>query len=84
MSNESMVSVRDVAAKLNISMTTVYRLKDKKGGLPAYRVGGVIRFKMSEVESYLAAQAIRPANRDTRKADIPRFKYVPGMKVVGI
>lgn len=84
MSSEPMVSAHDVAAKLNISVSTVYRLKDKKDGLPAYRVGGAIRFKMSEVESYIVAQAIRPVDKAAGKANIHRFKYTPGMKVVGI
>lgn len=79
---ESMLSVQQVAAQLGVSIYTIYRLKDKQGGLPAYKVGSCVRFKPSEVEAYIAAQAVKPAVKETPFPGMRRFQYVPGMKVV--
>lgn len=79
--SQPMITVKDVAAMLGVGITTVYRLKNKPGGIPAYKVAGCIRFKPEEVEAYIQAQAVKPAVKP--EPVIPcRFKYVPGMKVV--
>lgn len=82
MPNESLITVRDVARMLGVSEDTVYRLKDKSDGLPAYKVGGCIRFRPEEVDAYIASQVVKPAVKEDRLSSMRRFKYVPGMKVV--
>ena len=79
--NEPMITVQQVADMLGVSVYTVYRLKDKPNGLPAYKVAGCIRFKPSEVEAYIAAQAVKPVEKPEPFVKT-RFRYVPGMKVV--
>ena len=78
---EPMMSVKEVAEMLNISIYTVYRLKDQPHGIKAYKVGGSVRFKRSDVDNYLSGRAVVPVV-PAPKFKCERFKYVPGMKVV--
>lgn len=79
---EPLMSAKEVARLLHISVNTVYRLKDQLGGLPAYRVSGRIRFKLDDVEAYLEKRTIEPvAPRQDRPGQV-HFRYIPGMKVV--
>ena len=56
-----LLTIDDVRSRLNVSISTVRRLiRDQK--LPAYRVGGRLRFKSEEVTAYIDAQRVgRPA-----------------------
>ena len=78
---KSMMSAKEVAELLNISVYTVYRLKDKSDGLKAYKVGGCVRFKRSDVDDYLTRCTVAPV-ASQKPLPRTRFKYVPGMKVV--
>lgn len=78
----AMITVREVAERLGVSEDTVYRLKDKPDGIPAYRVGRSIRFFPEEVDAYINAQGVKPAVKEERLPNMRRFQYVPGMKVV--
>jgi excisionase family DNA binding protein len=59
----SLLTIEDVRSRLNVSISTVRRLvRDEK--LPAYRVGGQLRFKPSEVMAYVDGQRVgRPGRR---------------------
>lgn len=46
------LNVRQLAQLLNISIPTVYR-KIETREVPFYRIGGVIRFNLEEIKSYL-------------------------------
>lgn len=81
--DEKMLSANELAEMLNISVYTVHRLVHKVDGLKGYKVGGVTRFKPSEVEAYLTANVVKPAEKP-QKFSSGRFTYVPGMKVVSI
>ena len=81
--NEPMIDAKQVAEMLGVSIHTVYRLKDKTGGLPAYKVGGCVRFRRSEVETYITTQTVKPAEKPEPFAK-DRFQYKPGMKVVSL
>ena len=50
----------DLAKMLNISMSTVYRLVEKRL-LPFYKMGGSLRFKIDEVMAYIAKCRVMPA-----------------------
>lgn len=78
---EPMMTVREVAQLLGISADTVYRLKDRPGGIPVYKVGGRLRFKRPEVEAYITEQAVKTDKATIRTAK-NRFHYRPGMRVV--
>lgn len=85
MSGALMLSAQEVAERLNVSVATVYRLKDRREGLTAYRIGGVIRFRTEEVDAYVARQAVDPADhRQSRGPELRRFRYEPGMRVVDV
>lgn len=81
--SEPMISAHQVADMLGVSIYTVYRLKDRPGGLPAHKVGRCIRFRRTEVEAYVDAQTVKPAERPEPFVKT-RFRYVPGMKVVSL
>ena len=78
---EPMITANEVAAMLGVSVYTIHRLKSKPGGIPAYKVGGCVRFKRAEVEAYIAAQAVKPVEKPEPFIK-GHFHYVPGMKVV--
>lgn len=79
---QPMISVQQVADRLGVSIYTVYRLKDKPDGIPAYKVAGCIRFHPDEVEAYVKTHAIKPVAAPKPAFKPRRFTYVPGMKVV--
>ena len=81
MTTEPMITVQNVADMLGVTACTVYRLKDKPGGLPAYKIGNRLRFKKEEVEEYIRRQAVKPAMKQEHPIKV-HFHYVPGMKVV--
>lgn len=49
---ERWVGVEEVASHLGVANDSVYRWVDKRG-LPAYRVGRLLRFKLSEVDQWV-------------------------------
>jgi excisionase family DNA binding protein len=51
---ERWVGVEDVAAHLGVAKDSVYRWIDERG-LPAHRVGRLLRFKLSEVDEWVHA-----------------------------
>lgn len=79
---EPLLTTKEVAQLLHVSISTVYRLKDQLDGLPAYRVSGALRFKLADVEAYLERQAVEPVTPRQDRPGQVHFRYVPGMKVV--
>ena len=49
MTNEPWVSVDDLAKQLGVAKDSVYRWIDHEG-LPAYKIGRLWKFKLSEVD----------------------------------
>jgi excisionase family DNA binding protein len=52
-----LLTIEEVAARLAISKTGVYRLVARRA-LPCYRLVGVLRFDADEVEAYLKANRV--------------------------
>jgi excisionase family DNA binding protein len=52
-----LLTIDEVRSHLRVSLSTVGRLV-KDGVLPAYRVGGRLRFKRHEVVEYIDAQRV--------------------------
>lgn len=46
------ISVDDIAARLRVAKGSVYRWIDKKG-LPAYRMGRLWKFEVSEIDEWV-------------------------------
>ena len=49
---EPAMTVRDVAAYLNVDQKTIYRLA-QKGGLPGFKVLGSWRFQRPDLEAWI-------------------------------
>ena len=60
------MTVRDVAAYLNVHEKTVYRLA-QRGDLPGFKVAGAWRFRPEDLEKWVAAQmaaeSLQPESR---------------------
>lgn len=76
-----MITAKDVAEMLGVSVYTVYRLANKQGGLRAYKIAGCIRFRQAEVNAYVESQAVRTDQQGGLNKP-GRLHYVPGMRVV--
>ncbi len=52
---EAAITVRDVAAYLNVTERTVYRLA-QRGELPGFKVAGAWRFRRRDIDAWLERQ----------------------------
>lgn len=57
-----MLSIKEVAARLGISVMTVRRLV-WAGTLRAYKIGGRVKFDPEDVEAYRTQHVYRPEDR---------------------
>jgi len=64
-----MLTIDDVRSRLNVSISTVRRLV-RAGKLPAYLVGGQLRFKPAEVTAYIDAQRVEVGALTRTAADL--------------
>ncbi|MDD2656851.1 MAG: helix-turn-helix domain-containing protein [Patescibacteria group bacterium] len=55
------LKIGEVAVILRISKPTIYRMVES-GRIPAYKIGGSLRFKLAEISTYLEKCKIKPAN----------------------
>ena len=79
---EKMLSPTELAEWWGVSVYTIHRLANKPGGLKAYKIGNLTRFKISDVEAYLAGHEIKAPEKQEPFPGMARFKYKPGMRVV--
>jgi excisionase family DNA binding protein len=71
-SNEPWVGVREVAIHLGVARDSVYRWVESKA-LPAHRVGRLLRFRLSEVDGWVATGSGQSApSRDSFDTRTPR------------
>ena len=72
---ERWVCVEDVAAHLGVAKDSVYRWIDERG-LPAHRVGRLLRFKLSEIDEWVhhgsQGDAKRPKVRKQNESKVER------------
>ncbi len=59
---ERWVSVEDVAVHLGVAKDSVYRWIEERG-LPAHRVGRLLRFKLSEIDEWVRQDSRKGKNR---------------------
>lgn len=82
--DEKMVSVSELAQLWSVSPGLIRRLiARRENGLRGYKISGKIRIKVSDAQSYLATNEIKPAER-AAGFSCPRISYKPGMKVVSL
>ena len=55
------LGTQDAARQLGITARTLYRLINE-GEIPAYKLGRVLRLKLSDVEAFLEAARVRPGD----------------------
>ena len=67
MERERYATIDDVMEFLNVKRSTVYKWTHEQF-IPHYKVKGLIRFKLSEVENWMKRRKIR--GRDTRIPEI--------------
>ena len=59
----ALMTTKELAAHLNLSMASVYRLIDKKA-VPHIRVNGSVRFRKEAVETWLQELETTPTKKD--------------------
>jgi excisionase family DNA binding protein len=55
------LSSQDAAKRLGVTARTLYRFIDQ-GDLPAYRLGRVIRLKLTDVDAFIESSRIEPGS----------------------
>ena len=58
---DSVMTVKEVADYLRVNQRTVYRLAVERR-LPGFKVGATWRFKLGELDSWIAAQSSAPTS----------------------
>lgn len=74
--DERWVGVHDVAAHLDVGKDSIYRWVESRG-LPARKVGRLLRFRLSEVDAWVEAGGGEDNGREPspgRSDDLPRGK----------
>lgn len=72
MSDDPLMSVKDLAAYLQVDMSTVY-LWSQRGHIPAMKVGRMWRYRRSEIDAWLESRRT-PAIKDTSSRADPRLR----------
>ena len=57
------LGTQEAARQLGITPRTLYRLIDE-GEIPAYKLGRVLRLRLSDVETFLESARVRPGDLD--------------------
>ena len=63
---EGWVGIADVAAHLQVTKDSIYRWVDAKG-LPAHRVGRLLRFRLSEIDEWVKSSGGDASSRSSRE-----------------
>jgi len=63
------LSLSQLAAQLGVSVQTLYDLRSQGRGPRGFRVGRELRFRVSEVDTWLAQMEADDAERHPRQAD---------------
>lgn len=80
---EPAVSLKELAAELQVTCQTLYDLRSQGRGPRGFRVGRELRFRRSEIQTWLAQHAVRdqpleqcpvlPADQPSDLSGWPRF-----------
>lgn len=68
MSVEKLLRAKDVAELLDVKPATIYQWRWLGEGPPAVTINGRVRFRLSDVETWLAAQQTDDRRRDRQTA----------------
>lgn len=62
-SEGEILTIKDVAEYLKVTERTIYRLAAAKK-MPAFKVGGIWRFRMTDIDDWIAAQSKKVERKD--------------------
>lgn len=62
---ERLYTIEQIAEKLQISETTLYKLA-RSGRIPAIKIGNQWRFKMEDIDKWLESQKVTQKRKKTR------------------
>ena len=65
---DPVVTLSELASQLGVSVQTLYDLRSQGRGPRGFRIGRELRFRVSEVDSWLAQMEADDAERHTRAA----------------
>jgi PTS system nitrogen regulatory IIA component len=68
MTEERLMSIKEVAEYLQVDMSTLY-LWSQRGQIPAMKVGKMWRFRRSEIDAWLDEHRKPPAKETSRQMD---------------
>ncbi len=74
---ERWVGVEDVAKHLGVNKDSVYRWIDKMG-LPAHRVGRLLRFRISEIDDWVRADSANETENSSARERLSRKRKADG------
>ncbi len=62
-----MMSAREAAEHLGVSVSSIYALAAPAGPIPCYRIGRAVRFSLADIEEYKSSCRIAPLERGRLK-----------------
>lgn len=65
MTNDEILTVKDLAAYLKIAEKTAYRFASD-GLIPGFKVGGAWRFRKSEIDQWIKEQSYKTEGRESK------------------
>jgi excisionase family DNA binding protein len=71
------LGTQEAARHLGITTRTLYRLIDE-GEIPAYKLGRVLRLKLSDVDTFLEAARVQPGDLEHLYPERKRTEAIDG------
>jgi excisionase family DNA binding protein len=66
---DNLLSVKDIASYLGVSKQSLYRMV-KASAIPAYKVRGSWRFRLSQVGEFLSSTSVVPPTCEVERVDL--------------
>jgi len=63
---EQLITIEDLSVLTKIKLSSLYKLTAQQA-IPAYKIGGRLRFKPSEIEAWLSGYAIVPSKNTPKQ-----------------
>lgn len=55
-SNERLLTIKEVADYLGVPVATLYQWRYRREGPPGFRIGGLVRYRRSDVDAWIEQQ----------------------------
>ncbi len=60
--NQPLINVQEVAQRLNMAVTTIYKMVNQRR-IPYVKIGGALKFNLAQVERWVQEQTVMPMTR---------------------